>query len=377
MGTFKVRFEPVGEEVECGDDETVLDAAFRSGYNFVHGCREGRCSACKAFVLDDGWVYLKKYSSFALSDQEEESGYTLLCRAVPESDLVIELLNYDPDHYRLEHPIVDGVGRVAAIENMTHDIRRLVLDVETPHHFGFLPGQFADLWIPGTDQRRSFSMANVPGDRQLEFIIKQYPGGRFAGLLDGGLQVGDPVQFTGPYGTCYLRDTGGSRSALLIAGGSGMAPVLSLLRQLAEDGKGRTVRVFYGARGRRDLFYRELIEALGRGIEDFEFIQVLSAAEPGDPADGDVRYGYVHDAVDEWLKASSFKVDECDVYMAGPPPMIDAVNDVLSLRHAVDQTRVFVDRFTFTGPEEDSESEAVAVTSAVPQRGDLHDERSH
>jgi propane monooxygenase reductase subunit len=155
-----------------------------------------------------------------------------------------------------------------------------------------------------------------------------------------------------------------------------MAPVLSLLRQLAADGKGRTVRFFYGARGRPDLFYSELIQTLGRSIEDFEFVQVLSAEEPGGSAGDDVRYGYVHDAVDEWLNASSFSMDACDVYMAGPPPMIDAVSDILSLRHAVEQARVFVDRFTFTGPEEDSESEAGAVISAVPQRGDVHDERS-
>lgn len=360
VGTFNVRFEPIGEEIECGEDETILDAAFRSGYNLVHGCREGRCSACKAFVLDDGWIYLKKYSSFALSDQEEEAGYTLLCRAVPESDVTVELLNYDPDHYRLERPIVDGIGRVVAVETLTHDIRRLVLEIESPQNFGFLPGQFADIWIPGTDERRSFSMANLPHDGHLEFIIKQYPGGRFGAMLDDGLEVGDPVKFTGPYGTCYLRDTGGDRSSLLIAGGSGMAPILSLLRQMSADGAGRTVYVFYGGRTRRDLFYAELVESLGRSIERFAFIQVVSDEANGDGCSDDVRHGYIHDAVDQWIDSSGFQLDACDVYMAGPPPMVDAVNDVLTLRHQVEQNRIFVDKFTSTGPEDAVDANSVA-----------------
>ncbi|AEA29038.1 MULTISPECIES: FAD-binding oxidoreductase [Actinomycetes] len=360
MGTFNVRFEPIGEEIECGEDETILDAAFRSGLNLVHGCREGRCSACKAFVLDEGWIYLKKYSSFALSDQEEEGGYTLLCRAVPESDVTIELLNYDPDHYRLEHAITDGVGRVVDVEALTHDIRRLELQIESPQGFGFLPGQFVDIWIPGTEQRRSFSMANLPSDGRLEFIIKQYPGGRFGAMLDEGLTVGDSVKFTGPYGTCYLRDTGGSRSALLIAGGSGMAPILSLLRQMSEDGQGRTVSVFYGGRARRDLFYTELVQSLGKRIEQFEFIQVVSDESDSDGDGDDVRYGFVHDAVDQWIETSGFRLDACDVYMAGPPPMVDAVNDVLTLRHQVEQNRIFVDKFTSTGPEESADSDSVS-----------------
>ena len=105
----RVLFEPIGEEIDCDEEESVLDAAFRHGFNLVYGCREGQCSACKAYLLE-GEVVLKPYSTFALSESEEANGYTLLCRAMPEEDLVVELLHFDPDNYRLENPIRDGRG---------------------------------------------------------------------------------------------------------------------------------------------------------------------------------------------------------------------------------------------------------------------------
>ncbi|HEY8764337.1 MAG TPA: 2Fe-2S iron-sulfur cluster-binding protein [Solirubrobacteraceae bacterium] len=142
---MKVRLEPIGEEIDCAADETVLDAAFRQGYNLVYGCREGQCSACKCF-LQEGDVALKRYSNFALSDSERESGYSLMCRAMPEQDLVVELLHYGPENYRLEHAIADGEATVEAVEALTHDITRLVLRAD---EFDFTPGQYVDLHVPG------------------------------------------------------------------------------------------------------------------------------------------------------------------------------------------------------------------------------------
>ncbi len=174
----RVVFEPIGEEIDCDEEESVLDAAFRHGYNLVYGCREGQCSACKAYLLE-GEVVLKPYSTFALSESEESNGYTLLCRAMPEEDLVVELLHFDPDNYKLENEIRDGRGTVTAVEALTHDIRRLELEVAEPADFSFLPGQYVDVWIPGAeDARRSFSMANLPGDGRIELIVKHYEGGQ-------------------------------------------------------------------------------------------------------------------------------------------------------------------------------------------------------
>jgi propane monooxygenase reductase subunit len=277
-------------------------------------------------------VVLKPYSTFAISDSEESNGYTLLCRAMPEEDLVVELLHFDPDNYKLEHEIRDGRGVVTEVEVLTHDIARLELEVTEPADFSFVPGQYVDIWIPGSDARRSFSMANVPGDGRIELIIKRYSGGRFSGLLDGGIAVGDELGFTGPYGAFHLRET--DQPILMVAGGSGMAPILSLLRELSARGSDRPVRFFYGARTARDLFYVDLVEELGARIADFEFTPVLS----------DEGEGFVHEAACRHLESSGMADPE--IYMCGPPPMIDAMLEEATGTHGIDESDIFHDKFT-------------------------------
>ncbi|HEY2259061.1 MAG TPA: MmoB/DmpM family protein [Solirubrobacteraceae bacterium] len=336
--SVRVKFQPLGEEIECGPGETVLDAAFRQGYNLAHGCREGQCSACKCYLLE-GEVQLEGYSSFALSDSERSGGYALMCRAVPESDVVIELLHYDPENYRLENAIRELEAEVVELVQLTHDIVGCRLSV--PEDFSWLPGQYVDVHVPGPGAaRRSFSIANLPGHGEVELMIKRYPGGRFSSLLGNEIDSNSQSQLrlTGPYGAFHLRRS--ERPILMIAGGSGMAPVLSVLRQLAGEGCRRPVRFFYGAREQRDLFALEEIAGLGERLADFSFVPVTGRL--------------VHEAVDEYLKAGS--LSDPDVYMCGPPPMLEAAERVLS-EHSVDPGQIFQDRFT-------TSADAAAATSA-------------
>ena len=335
----RVLFEPIGEEIEVGENETVLEAAFRQGYNLAYGCREGQCSACKCYLLE-GEVDLLPYSTFALSESEEANGYTLICRAMPYEDLVVELLHFDPDGYRLEHPIRDGRAEVEAVQSLTADIRLLRLRVDEPADFGFVPGQYVDLWVPGSEEaRRSFSMANLPGDGHIELMIKCYPGGRFSSLLEDSIHPGDQLSFTGPYGAFHLRHS--RRAVLMLAGGSGMAPVLSLLRELAAEKSDRVVRFFYGARTEEDLFHLDEIASLGSQLPDFRFAPVLSEARAEDA--GEIARGFVHEAVAEYLATG--ELDDFDAYMCGPPPMIDAASELLTDR-GLDESRIYYDKFT-------------------------------
>src|ERR1700759_285425 len=152
--TFKVRVGTVGVGLEVDEDETVLRGAFRQGLMLMHGCKEGQCAACKSFLLD-GEVDLEKYSTFALNDFEKEEGWTLLCRAHAESDLEVELINYDEEVLRSGVALQTQQLRVEKIEELTHDIRRLVLSGDEA--MKFKPGQYVDIAIPGTDEVRSFS----------------------------------------------------------------------------------------------------------------------------------------------------------------------------------------------------------------------------
>src|SRR5205814_7197304 len=206
MAIHKVRFQPVGIEIDVNEDETVLNAAFRQGVSLTHGCREGQCSACKSFLLD-GDIEMEKYSTFALPEYESDEGYVLLCRCHAYSDLEVELINYDEDILRLGIPIVSLQTTVEEIEPLTHDIKRLVLKIVEPGRMMFTAGQYADIRIPGSDEHRAYSMANTPRTKdRLEFMIKVFSGGRFSSLLEGGISVGQELEVKGPYGVFMLRE---------------------------------------------------------------------------------------------------------------------------------------------------------------------------
>jgi propane monooxygenase reductase subunit len=335
------RFEPVGIELEVDEDETILNAAFRQGVMLMHGCKEGQCSACKSFLLD-GEVDLDRYSTFALPDFEEQEGYTLLCRAHAMSDVEIELLHYDEEAIRSGVPIVTATAEVETVESLTHDIRRLVLRLRDPEQLTFHAGQYMDIAVPGHEgEHRSFSMANTPAEPdKLEFMIKLYDGGRFSGLLanGNGIKVGDELTCTGPYGMFTLRDSS-PRRLVFIGGGAGMAPIVSLLRSMAEKGTPRPATFYYGARTQDDLFGLDELERLGRDVRELSFVPALSEADSGGGWEGE--QGLITDVVDR-LEVDLAGVD---AYLCGPPPMVDAAIALLE-RRGCPESHIYFDKFT-------------------------------
>ena len=339
--SHKINFEPVNLEMEVNEDENILDAAFRQGIHLMHGCREGRCSACKSYVLD-GEIQMENYSTFACNDSEVDDGFVLLCRSHAFSDCTIELLNFDEDELLGGIPIQDVRTEVLAVEPMTRDIVSLRLKPVEPGKFDFKPGQYADVHIPGTDEHRSFSMATTQTSTdQVEFLIKKYPGGKFSALLDGDVEVGDEIAITGPYGSFTLKD-GHVLPVVCIGGGAGMAPILSLLRHMHETENSRPVRFYYGARTATDLFYLDEILELGNGLNDFRFIACLSESAEGTVHDGvTVEEGMVTDVVARHEEA----IAKTEVYLCGPPPMVDAALVFLD-DNSVPKDQVFYDSFT-------------------------------
>ncbi|HEY6278852.1 MAG TPA: 2Fe-2S iron-sulfur cluster binding domain-containing protein [Streptosporangiaceae bacterium] len=343
-----VRFEPVGIEIEVDEDQTILRAAFDQGVMLMHGCKEGQCSSCKSFVLDGDDIELDRYSTFALPDFEREEGYTLLCRAHAYEDVTIELLNYDEDMIRSGLPIQQAVAEVAANIPVTHDMRHLVLRLIEPAEVKFFPGQYVDIAIPGTTATRSFSMANTSSREsgQLEFVIKIYPDGLFSHFLDTQLAVGDQLSLAGPYGMFTLRE-GDDADLVFVGGGAGMAPILSLLRSMAERGIGRRATYYYGARRRRDLCFEDELHALEQALARFRYVPALSEPDPAEDWDGEV--GLITDVV----QRHEGDLGKAHAYVCGPPPMVEAALPLLA-RLGVPEKRIYYDKFTFTGdPDEE------------------------
>jgi propane monooxygenase reductase component len=337
-----VRFEPVGIEIEVDEEQTILRAAFEQGVMLMHGCKEGQCSSCKSFVLDGDDIELDRYSTFALPDFEKEEGYTLLCRAHAYEDVTIELLNYDEDMIRSGLPIQDAVAEVVSKDPVTHDMRHLVLRLVEPGEIKFFPGQYVDIAIPGTEETRSFSMANTSSREggRLEFVIKVYPDGLFSHFLDTTLAVGDRLELTGPYGVFTLRE--GDDDLVFIGGGAGMAPILSLLRSMAERGLTRKATYYYGARGRRDLCFEDELRALEGTLPGFRYVPALSEPAPGDDWDGET--GLITDVV----KRHAAGLAGAHAYVCGPPPMVEAALPLLATL-GVAEKRIYYDKFTTTG----------------------------
>ena len=341
-----VRFEPVGIEIEADEDQTILRAAAEQGVQLMHGCKEGQCAACKSFVLEGEDIEYDSYSTFALPDYEKEEGSTLLCRAHAYEDLVIELLNYDEEIIRSGLPLTKGTVEVVANDAVTHDMRHLVVKLVEPAEIKFFPGQYMDFTIPGTDESRSFSMANTPNrDGLLEFVIKIYPDGLFSQFLAERVSVGDRIEVEAPFGTCTLRESR-TTDLIFVGGGAGMSPLLSLLRSLSEREVERKVTFYYGARTPGDLCFEKEIAELGEQMKSgFSFVPALSDADDSSGWTG--RTGLITEVVE----ADEPNVKGADAYVCGPPPMVDAAIASLT-KLGVKEENIFYDKFTTTGESE-------------------------
>lgn len=333
-----VTLNPFGIEFECGEEETILTAALRQGIGLRYGCKHGGCGTCKAQIAD-GEVDVEEASGFALMEFERDAGLALLCTAYPLEDVVVDLENYDEAELTAARPIREFDCRVVNAAPIARDIWRLVLTVEAPP-FEFDAGQFVEVNVTGTDQWRAYSMANAPSDTgHVELLIKHIPEGRFSTFMADGLGVGDPVQVRGPFGQFKLSE--GFTPIIMVAGGSGMAPALSMLRSLAEQQSEREVVFYYGARTKGDVICESEIAVAAGGLKSFTYIPALSEPERDDDWHG--ATGLVTEVIDSLpdnLRGS-------EAYLCGPPPMIDAAIEVLKGK-GMFTTRIRYDKFVST-----------------------------
>jgi ferredoxin-NAD(P)+ reductase (naphthalene dioxygenase ferredoxin-specific) len=327
--------------IEIG--QTILEAALAAGVPYPHGCRSGNCGACKS-RLDSGEIELTPYSEFALSAAERQDGLILACRAVPWSDVSLGWLDADEV---IVHPLRYLTCRVVTLDDATHDIKRLRLAVEAGGPFSFSPGQYAALTFAG-QAPRDYSMANRPDEPVLEFHVRRTAGGGASIYVAETLSVGDTVKVEGPFGSSFLREkhTG---PILAIAGGSGLAPVKSIVESALAAGMAQPIDLYFGVRAERDLYLEAHFRTLAARHDNFRFIPVLSQPDGATTRRG----GFVHEAA----SADHPDLDGAKAYLAGPPVMVEAATTVL-LARGMRRQDIHADAFY-------SEAEKAALLSAA------------
>ncbi|HET7663656.1 MAG TPA: CDP-6-deoxy-delta-3,4-glucoseen reductase [Rhodanobacteraceae bacterium] len=311
---FKVTLKASGHRFEVAEGETVLDAAQRAGLALPYSCRAGVCGSCKAIVLEGHFTYPRNPPS-ALNAAEQAQHAALLCQAVPASDLLLKVreVRSVEDMPRRELDVT-----VAAKDRLAPDVVRLLLS-PTPHQprLRWLPGQYIDVLLED-GKRRAFSLARAPHlGPELEVHVRHVAGGGFTSWVFHELKVGDTLRIEGPLGTFVPREDA-ERPVILVAGGTGFAPVKALIEHFLHLGTRRPLHVYWGARTAADLYLRKLPEHWAREVPTLDFTPVVS--DVTEAARAGLRNGLVHEAVlEDWPDLSGM-----DVYMCGPPALIDA-----------------------------------------------------
>ncbi len=308
--------------------ETVLQAALRHGIEFPNSCRVGGCGTCKC-RLTAGTVKELTETGYLLTADEIDQGYILACQSVPRSDIGVAI----DISTRASQRIV--AGRVVAQRKVTHDITSLRVQLDEP--MPYKAGQFANLGIEGLEEVRSYSFA-APSrdDGQVSFLVRKVPGGRFSSRVNDEDIVGRSVRLDGPSGEFWLRPS--DAPLMLVAGGSGLAPILAILHEALSAGVSRSVTLLFGAREARDLYALEEIASVARQWRGaFHFVPVLSAA--GDDATWTGERGLVTEKIQALLEPGSHAL------LCGPPAMVDGAVAVLR-EQGVRRDHIHFDRFT-------------------------------
>lgn len=341
--TYHIRIERSGREFTAEDGETVLAAALRHGLVLPYSCRSGTCGTCKGRIVA-GSIDYGVYEEKALSAAERAAGKALLCQARPLSDLVIEAREVVAP---ADIEVKTLPCRVVKIDQVAHDVRVLSLKLPQNERLRFLAGQYIDILLRD-GSRRSFSLANPPQqDNVVEIHVRRVPDGKFTNHVFTELKDKDLLRFRGPLGTFFLRApearadaASPPRPALLIAGGTGFAPIKAIVEDVLTRDVKPPLHFYWGARSRRDLYLHELVRGWEQRHPQFRYTPVLSEPRAEDNWDG--RTGWVHAAV----LADYPDLRDFEVYASGPPPMIEAIRANYPAR-GLAENQLYYDSFEF------------------------------
>ncbi|MEA1888562.1 MAG: CDP-6-deoxy-delta-3,4-glucoseen reductase [Pseudomonadota bacterium] len=338
--TDKVKLVNDNRSFNTQTGENILSAALRQSIVIPHNCRNGFCGSCTGLLHSGKVEYEGDERPAALTEEKQNEGYILCCKAMTKGDIQLEVETIDAV---ADIEIKTLPCRVNRLEKLADDVMLVELKLPPHEKFVFHAGQYLDFLLRD-GRRRSFSMANLPSSAGvIELHIRQVPGGLFTAQVFNEMKEKDMLRIQGPFGTFIMRDN--NRPAILIAGGTGLAPLKSMLEKVREDGCDRPLHLYWGARAGRDLYYDRQLKKWAEELDCLSYTPVLSEPDAADDWQG--ATGWVHEAV-----MSNFPdLAGMDIYASGPPPMIDAIKQSFPAS-GLEQGRLYFDSFEYASGAE-------------------------
>lgn len=335
---YAISVQDTGERFTCAEGDTLLRAALRAGVGLPYECNTGSCGTCK-YQLRDGDVTDLRPDAPGLSARDRRKGRRLACQSRPTADCVLEARSAPENNARVRPQV--HAAYLRSVTRLTHDLSEFVFQTVAPAEFD--PGQYVMIAADGIPHGRAYSMSNTANDDgQWEFLVKRVPQGQATSYLFDQLAVGQMVTLDGPYGLAQLRSS--PRETVCVAGGAGLAPMVSIARGLANSANAanQTLHFFYGGRRRADLCGQEYLQACAATLAATHYYPALS-----DPASDEQVWegatGFVHEHLRTVLTERLLAGYE--FYIAGPPAMTDATTRMLALEHQVPVDQLHYDRF--------------------------------
>lgn len=298
--------------IEAEGHETVADAAYRQGINIPLDCRDGACGTCKCFAEAGRYDMGDNFIEDALSEDELAQGYVLTCQMRAESDCVVRV---PAGSQVCKTEQASFQATISDVRQLSESTITLSIKGDCLNKLAFLPGQYVNLQVPGSKQTRAYSFSSLQKGGEVSFLIRNVPGGLMSSFLTGLAQAGDSMNLAGPLGSFYLREI--KRPLLLLAGGTGLAPFTAMLEKIAEQGSGHPVHLIYGVTNDFDLVELDRLEAFAARIPNFSFRACVANPQSTYPFKGYVT---------QHIEPRHLNGGEVDVYLCGPPPMVEAVN---------------------------------------------------
>ncbi|BBH46192.1 benzoate 1,2-dioxygenase electron transfer component BenC [Pseudomonas sp. KU43P] len=301
--------------IEASGHETVADAAYRQGINIPLDCRDGACGTCKCKAESGRYDLGDNFIEDALSEDEIADGYVLTCQMRAESDCVVRI----PASSQLcKTEQASFEAAISDVRQLSASTIALSIKGEALSRLAFLPGQYVNLKVPGSDQSRAYSFSSLQKDGEVSFLIRNVPGGLMSSFLTSLAKAGDSMSLAGPLGSFYLRPI--QRPLLLLAGGTGLAPFTAMLEKIAEQGSEHPLHLIYGVTNDFDLVELDRLQALAARIPNFTYSACVANPDSQYP-----QKGYVT----QHIEPRHLNDGDVDVYLCGPPPMVEAVSQYI------------------------------------------------